>query len=148
MLELDLHGLTVDEALRHFVAHCTRYPQEPVRIIHGYGSTEKGARIRKAIRAFLLTSAGRLEWKAGEDVEANPGVTIVYPGGISDAHTDWSAAALLEFCSVPRTESKIARELRNLKPREVKQLIRTLVRSGKLLESSRSSATTYVRKSP
>src|SRR5437016_851488 len=117
MFELDLHGLTVDEALRVFVDSYNRHvrsgSREPLRIIHGYGSTEKGGKIRPKIRTLLETAAASLDWKSGEDLlEGNPGITIVYPRKILHARENQLSAAILEFCSIPRTESKIAGEFR------------------------------------
>src|SRR5437016_3458865 len=149
MHELDLHGLTVDEALKVFVEFYNRHvrssPREPLRIVHGYGSTEKGGKIRVKLRAFLEVGAGSLEWKTGEELEGNPGVTIVYPRKVLHAREDQLAAGVLEFCSIPRTESKIAGEFRKHLPREIKQAIRSLVRQGLLKEVLKGGHETYVR---
>src|SRR5947209_20578164 len=108
MHELDLHGLTVDEALKVFVEfynrHVRKSSREPLRIIHGYGSTEKGGKIRQKIRIFLDRGGDSLNWKTGEEVEGNPGVTIVYPRKILHAREDQLAGDILEFCSIPRSE--------------------------------------------
>ena len=152
MRELDLHDHTVDEALRVFVEFYNRHvrsgSREPLRIIHGYGSTEKGGKIRKKLRLFLESGAGSLEWKTGEDVEGNPGVTIVYPKKILQAREAQLAGDILEFCSIPRTESKIAGEFRKHAPREIKEAIRTLVRQGQLKELLKGGHETYVRSTP
>src|SRR5687768_9713451 len=109
MHELDLHGLTVDEALRVFAEFYNRHVRSnsraPLRIIHGYGSSEKGGKIRHRIRLLLESSTGVVTWKPGEDIEGNPGVTIVYPEKVLRALEDQLGAAILEFCSIPRTES-------------------------------------------
>ncbi|PYS32831.1 MAG: hypothetical protein DMG14_33445 [Acidobacteria bacterium] len=43
MRDLDLHGLSIDDALKTFTDfynHSVRAkPQEPIRIVHGYGSS-------------------------------------------------------------------------------------------------------------
>jgi hypothetical protein len=149
MRELDLHDHTVDEALRVFVEFYNRHvrssSREPLRIIHGYGSTEKGGKIRVKLRSFLEVGAGSLEWKPGEDAEGNPGVTIVYPRKVLHASEDQLAAAILEFCSIPRTESKIAGEFRKHAPREIKEAIRALVRQGQLKVVLKGGHETYVR---
>ena len=150
MREMDLHGLTVDEALRVFIEFYNRQfrsgSREPLRIVHGYGSTEKGGKIRVKLRAFLEVGTGSLEWKTGEDLEGNPGVTIVYPRKVLNAREDQLAADVLEFCAIPRTESKIAGEFRKHSPREIKQAIRSLVRQGLVKEILKGSHETYVRK--
>src|SRR5205085_10572402 len=105
MHELDLHGLTVDEALKVFVEFYNRRvhssSREPLRIIHGYGSTEKGGKIRQKIRVFLEVCGDNLEWKPGEDIEGNLGVTIVYPRKILHAREDQLAGDILELCPIP-----------------------------------------------
>src|SRR5436309_2752352 len=141
MNELDLHGFTVDEALRVFVEFYNRHvhgsSREPLRIVHGYGSSEKGGKIRLRIRALLEVGAASLDWKPGEDVEGNPGVTIVYPRKILATFQNQLAADILAFCSIPRTESKIAGEFRKNSALEIKEAIRTLVRQGQLAKGWR-----------
>ena len=148
MPELDLHGRTSDEALRVFVQvynqHVRRGSRESLRVIHGYGSTGEGGKIRRKIRAFLETADANLEWKCGEDVEGNPGLTIVYPGQALPSLENELASKMLHFCSIPRTESKIAAEFRKYSPREIKLVIRTLVRQGRIQEVLKGGRQTYV----
>jgi hypothetical protein len=149
MRELDLHGLAVEEAMKTFVEcynrHVRSRSREPLRIIHGWGSSGEGGRIRRKIRDLLGSATDSLDWKPGEDVEGNPGVTVVYPRQILHAREDQLAAAILEFCSTPRTESKIAGEFRNHGPREVKTAIRALVRQGRVKEIFKGKRATYIR---
>jgi len=149
MHELDLHGLSVDEALRVFVEFYNRHirsgSREPLRIVHGYGASGQGGKIRRKIRALLEGSAVSLDWKAGEDLEGNLGVTIVYPRKILHAREDQLATDILAFCSIPRTESKITGEFRNYAAREIKQAIRTLVRQDQMKEVFKDGRETYVR---
>src|SRR6266478_7178002 len=119
MAELDLHGHTVDEALRIFVdvynRHVRSRSKESLRVIHGYGSATEGlegGKIRRKIRTFLEGAADSLDWKPGEDLEGNPGVTIVFPRKILATSQNQLTANILAFCSIPRTESKIAGEFR------------------------------------
>ena len=148
MRELDLHGLTIDEAIRVFVERYNRHVQgnrEPLRIIHGWGSSGEGGKIRRKIREFLTEVTDNLDWKPGEDVEGNLGVTIVYPRKVLPARESQMAEAIERFCSTPRTESKIAGEFRTYNPREIKQAMRTLVRQGRLQEIVKGSHVTYLR---
>src|SRR5207249_3269794 len=116
-----------DEALRVFVEfynqHVRSGSHEPLRIVHGYGSSGQGGKIQRKIRAFLEGSAVSLDWKPGENLEGNPGVTIVYPRKILLSREDQLATGIVAFCSIPRTESKIAGEFRNYAAREIKQAI-------------------------
>ncbi|HEX8042212.1 Smr/MutS family protein [Candidatus Deferrimicrobium sp.] len=81
--EIDLHGLTVADALSRFAAHYNTRLRAgdtgPIRVIHGYGSSGRGGDLRTALRELLARHAGRLEFVPGETYFNNPGVTIVYP---------------------------------------------------------------------
>lgn len=149
MSELDVHGLTVDEALQVFLNFYNRQARsssrEPVRIVHGWGSSGQGGKIRLKLRELLADAAPNLDWKPGEDVEGNPGVTIVYPRKLIQPRENQLAAAILEFCATPRTESKIAGEFRKYQPREIKEAIRSLLRQGRIKEVVKAGHTTYVR---
>ena len=151
MAEVDLHGHTVDEALRIFIdvynRHVRSRSKESLRVIHGYGSTTEGldgGRIRRKIRTFLEGAADSLDWKPGEDLEGNPGVTIVFPRKILATFQNQLAADILAFCSIPRTESKIAGEFRKNSALEIKEAIRTLVRQGQLKIAAKGDRETYV----
>jgi hypothetical protein len=146
--EIDLHGHTVDEALRLFVDFYNRHlrngSQHSIRVIHGYGSSGEGGKIRRKIRLFLEQAGAEMEWRTGEDVEANPGVTIVFPRKPLPEPQTQLASEIQAFCSVPRTESKIAGEFRKHSPREIKQVIRALVRAGELKVILKAVGETYV----
>ena len=81
--EIDLHGLTVEEALSRLANHYNERLRAgdagPIRVIHGYGSSGRGGELRNAIRGLLSRHAGRLEFVPGETYFNNPGVTVVYP---------------------------------------------------------------------
>ena len=81
--EIDLHGLTVADALARFTDHYNGRLRAgdtgPLRVIHGYGSSGRGGDLRTALRAFLFRHASRLELVPGETYFNNPGVTVVYP---------------------------------------------------------------------
>jgi hypothetical protein len=147
--ELDVHGLTVDQALKAFADFYNHslgtHPQEPIRIVHGYGSSGDGGRIRLKIREFLESAKECLDWKTGEDAEANLGVTIVFPRKALRAGENQLAAAIVQFCSSPRTESKISAEFYKYEARKIKQAIRTLVRQNKLKEVFKGGHAAYVR---
>jgi hypothetical protein len=149
MRELDLHGLSVGDALKTFAEFYNRsirsHPQEPIRLVHGYGSSGEGGKMRLKIREFLENASASLDWKSGEDAEGNLGVTIVYPRKTLQVRERQLAAAIVEFCSTPRTESKIAGEFRNHEPREIKQAIRALVRQARLKEVFKAGRAVYVR---
>lgn len=147
MHEVDLHDLTTDEALRVFVEFYNKRTRgasrDPFRVIHGYGSSGEGGKIRRKLRAFLESAAECLDWRSGEDFEGNSGVTIVFPRTVLPSIEDQLAADIVKFCATPRTESKIAGEFRKHGPREIKQAIRGLVRQGQIKEVVKGGTTTY-----
>ena len=148
MRELDLHGHTVDEALRLFLdvynRHVRSGSEDSIHVIHGYGSSGEGGKIRRKLRMFLEQAGSSLEWRPGEDLEGNPGVTIVFPRKLLPAPENQLAADILAFCSIPRTESKIAGEFRKHPLRDIKQAIRALVRQGRLKALLKGGSETYV----
>src|SRR3990172_4345307 len=147
MHELDLHGHTVDEALRLFLDFYNRHvrsgSEESIRVIHGYGSSGEGGKNPREIRAVLEGAGDGLEFRPGEDIEANPGTTIVFPRKLLPAPENQLASGILAFCSIPRTESKIAGEFRKHPPRDIKQTIRALVRQGQLKAVLKGDRETY-----
>ena len=149
MMDLDVHGLTGNEAMKVFVESYNRQvrgsSREPLRVIHGSGSSGEGGKIRPKLRQMLAEAGPNLDWKAGEDLENNPGVTIVFPRKIIQPRENDLEAAILEFCAIPRTESKISGQFRKCDPREIKQAIRALLRRGQVKEILRVNVTAYVR---
>jgi len=143
-----VHGLTVGEALKVFAEFYNRHvrssSREPVRVIHGWGASGEGGKIRLKLRQFLAEAVPDLDWKAGEDVEGNLGVTIVYPRKAIQVREVQLANAILEFCSTPRTESKIGAQFRKYTPREVKETIRLLVQQRRMKEIRKGDHAAYV----
>jgi hypothetical protein len=149
MRELDLHGLSIDDALTTFEdfynGRIKDDSKEAIRVIHGYGASGEGGRIRTKLRELLKSAPKSLDWEAGEDAEGNIGVTIVYPRKTLAAREEQLTAAILAFCSIPRSESKIAGEFRKHDAREIKQTIRALLRQLRLEEIIKNGRTAYVR---
>ena len=133
--ELDLHGLTVVEAIEQFVQYYnTRVDNNQygcLRIIHGYGSSGKGGVIRARLRAFLDEHLDKLRYETG-DAYGDPGWTLVYPKVRLPDQRERMATAILSFCSEGKTEEKILREFTKLGKVQVKQVVRSLAQQGKL----------------
>src|ERR1017187_4234206 len=133
--ELDLHGLTVAEAIEQFVQYYnTRVDNNQygcLRIIHGYGSSGKGGVIRARLRAFLDEHLDKLRYETG-DAYGDPGWTLVYPKVRLPDQRERMATAILSFCSEGKTEEKILREFTKLGKVQVKQVVRSLAQQGKL----------------
>lgn len=148
MQELDLHDRTVDEALRTFVEFYNRRfrsgSRESIRVIHGYGSSGEGGKIQRQFRKFIEGKVGHLTWTPGEDCEGNPGVTIVHVRSILPDTQNQLEGDILGFCSIARTESKIAGQFRKHTAKEIKDAIRSLVRSGMVKTALKNGHETYV----
>ncbi len=149
--EIDLHGLTVDEAIRRFAAEYNalfeRGYRDRIEIIHGYGSSGTGGVIRRRLRSFLSANADRFSQITEGDALGNPGVTYVYPKGRLPVATPQSAvaAAIVAFCSTPKSESKIVTKLvgRYGDP-AIRAAIRELVRGGALRAVDGGAETKFV----
>ena len=53
--------------------------RDPVRVVHGYGSSGRGGVIHRAIRRYINANIGRFDKVVEGESLANPGVTLVYP---------------------------------------------------------------------
>ncbi len=143
---IDLHGLTVDESIRHFVTSYNALFESGYRgrieVIHGYGSSGEGGAIRRKLRSFLAANRDRFKRVTDGDSVGNPGVTYVEGKGRLPAEEASTALerAILEFCATPKSESKILVKLigRYGDP-AIRAAIRDIVRRGSL-ERIRSGA--------
>jgi hypothetical protein len=148
---IDLHGFTVEEALREFVASYNRMFESGYRgrieVIHGYGSSGEGGVIRRKLRSYLATHSDRFKSVAEGDILGNPGVTYVEAKGRLPEGSAGSALerAILELCATPKSENKILVKLisRYGDP-AIRAAIREMVAAG-LLEKIRSGAETKYR---
>ena len=79
--EIDLHGMTIDEALAQVemaLARWSRSQDACIRLIHGASSGDRGS-IKGALRRQLETTwKGRIRGFKPEP--GNPGATLVRPG--------------------------------------------------------------------
>jgi hypothetical protein len=82
MPAIDVHGKYLVEALADIVRLYNEQARPEkgrvLRVVHGYGSTGKGGVIRHALRAYLI--ARNIDFRTGEEVERNPGVTLITLG--------------------------------------------------------------------
>lgn len=133
---IDLHGYTVDEALRVFVERYNvearrRWP-EPIQVIHGYGASGEGGEIRRRLRKYLKENSECLSYDQGERLMGNPGVTIVYPDRPLPEVTDVLAGEILAYCRPAKPMKSIVGKFRRYGAPEVKQIVKRLEREGKL----------------
>ncbi|MEA3266129.1 MAG: Smr/MutS family protein [Candidatus Fermentibacteria bacterium] len=142
--ELDLHGYQVVEAIDIFVQHYNqrvkRGDLSPISVIHGYGSTGEGGRIRTALLKFLQTSDGNLSFQQ----EAwNPGKTVIYPEKVLPSGAGIVSSEIVAYCHLPRSESKILGKFRRFGDLNVKNTLRRLVKQGILSRERKGRLTVY-----
>lgn len=136
MIEIDLHEMTVSEALDYFIGTYNSNKGQSLKIIHGYGSTGVGGRIRSAVRNFIQSNNNcfsRVEY--GENIDRNQGYTIVYYRSTLPEKDDQLKEKIITYCTIsPKTKEKIAGEFRNFGTGAVTQAVKELVSTGRLAE--------------
>jgi len=141
---IDLHGLTVDDAIRTFVDRYNALFADGYRgrieVIHGYGSSGEGGVIRTKLRSFLAAHRDRFKHLSEGDAIGNPGVTFIEAKGrlpqMRSAGSELEIA-ILAFCSTPKTEAKILTKfVGRFGDPAIRTAIRQLTAEG-LLEATR-----------
>ncbi|MSQ13567.1 MAG: hypothetical protein EXR47_05475 [Dehalococcoidia bacterium] len=139
-MNLDLHGKTWTEAQADFIEVYNKIlgqsHRETLDVVHGYGSTGQGGVIRGRLRAYLDRYPHYLTYKTGEDVDGNPGHTIVTPVKRFPALDDQLGEEVWNYCSEPRTMSKIMGKFRKHGDPTVQRAVDKLVSQHRLLRMS------------
>lgn len=142
--EIDLHGYQVVEAIdifiRHYNANVKQGNFSSISVIHGYGSTGDGCRIKTALTKLLETNEDSLTCQ--KDIW-NPGKTIVHPQKALPAGAGIISSEILEYCTLQRTESKVLGKLRRFGDLNVKNTLRRLVKQGTLCSARKGRHTVY-----
>ncbi len=138
-LSLDLHGYTWKEALEEFISLYngsldSKTDADPITItvIHGYGSTGEGGKIRAQLRAFLQRFDARLEFVAGEDLDGNQGCTYVTPMKKLPEAVDRLAEQIWEYCAAAKSKGKISQRFRRHGDPKIERAIKSLESQGRL----------------
>jgi hypothetical protein len=138
--QLDLHGLTVPEAIEKFVEqYNARVKQDQLAgwtVVHGYGSTGEGGVIRSKLRAFLDQHPDKLRYELG-DKYGNPGSTWVYPRLRLPDRRERLALEILDYCAQPRVAEKILREFSVAGGVQVKEIVRSRIKQGRLASGNK-----------
>ena len=148
-VKIDLHGMTVQEALRYFVTQYNKNINHPYRkimsVVHGFGSSGVGGTIRKAVRKLLEQNNSRLEYWPGEDIDGNQGWT--YVRGIKELPTveDRLQEEILAFCGIGKSLDKIENKFRRYGHETVSQATRALKQRGALREYNKGKYRIFVR---
>ncbi|MCK5133579.1 MAG: Smr/MutS family protein [Candidatus Sabulitectum sp.] len=144
--EIDLHGYQVVEAIDIFVKHYNAKVKKgdpgSITVIHGYGSTGEGGRIRTALRKLLETHDSYLSF---QDDIWNPGKTVVRPNKALSEGAGIVSSEILEYCSSSssRSESKVLGKFRRYGDINVRNTLRRLVKQGALSTVRKGRHTIY-----
>lgn len=142
--EIDLHGCTLAEAVDLFVQtyndRVGRGDFSRFRVIHGYGSSGTGGKIRTALRKLLAAFNDSLSIETNP---VNPGATVIVPLKRLPEGAGILTAEILDYCSSGKTESKVLGKFRRFGDLRVKRTLQQLVSQGKLRTSRKGSHTVY-----
>jgi len=144
-MELDLHGMTVKEALAAFREEYNRLARHhrgaELTVVHGYSTTGLADRsIKSALHALLRRHAAKLAFTPGEQFPSgNPGFTRVT---VNEPLGDELEDAILVFCATGQTRAKIIRKfLRGRTEAELTAVIKTLQTNGHLRQTRKGKVT-------
>jgi hypothetical protein len=134
--EIDLHNYSTGVALEYFVSYYNAEVQNKTRgaikVIHGYGSTGSRGEIRVRLRTYLREHSNYLRFEMGENIDSNPGYTLVYPDRLLPPMSKSIEAKIFEFCAAGKSEEKIFKEFRLYGDAEVKKALKSLQRQKKI----------------
>lgn len=146
-MEIDLHDLSVNEAIRIFIEKYNKAFKNgykgKISVIHGYGSSGQGGKIKRAFKTFSEEHKKFLK----VEYTINPGITDVYPLKAIPQILDLLSKELLEYCSKnPKSLSKIESEFfKKYTAKEIKICVKSLVNKG-LLEEILKKDIVYLKK--
>lgn len=142
--EIDLHGCLVPEAIDRFVTYYNTRVRagdySRILVIHGYGSTGEGGKIRTRLRGYLSSHDAELAFEFGENLSGgNLGNTYVFPRKPLPSMSDALSNEILEFCRSPKTKSKIAGKFRLFGEARIQASLQTLEKQKLLRISHKGS---------
>ena len=151
MLQVDLHGMKTAEAISCFTRAYDRVLASDARtsaclkVIHGYGSGGAGGDTRRAIRSLLHANPASADYTPGEDIDGNPGYTVVYPRRRLPSGAERLYPGIVEYCSVPKTKLDVVRRfVRRSAESDIERAIRELENGRRLRSFIRNGRKYYV----
>lgn len=134
---IDLHGLTVLEAIEKFVEFYNQRVKKNnfshFEAVHGYGSSGEGGAIKTRLRSFLSRHSEYLGYIAGEGMfPPNPGKTIISPRKPLPTIVDQLGEEILGFCATAKTASKISGKFRRHGEEKIQNALKNLEKQNLL----------------
>ncbi|HVU10231.1 MAG TPA: Smr/MutS family protein [Phototrophicaceae bacterium] len=133
--KLDLHAYPLGEALETFLDEYNRRVRagklHRFTVIHGYGSTGRGGKIRQALRLLLAQYPECVSFS--DTLDGNDGATIIHPKRLLPTFAEYKSAEILAYCRQPRPISKIHHEFAVYGAKPITKAVDLLVRQKKLV---------------
>jgi hypothetical protein len=116
-----------------------------LKVIHGYGSGGARGDTRRAIRSLLKANPACADYIPGEDIDGNPGYTIVYPRRRLPSGASRLYPGIVEYCSVPKTKLDVVRRfVRRSAEGDIERALRELENGGRLRSFIKNGRKHYV----
>jgi hypothetical protein len=165
--QVDLHGMKTTDAIACFiraydnalgsgsgVGAASRSGSRPgsgsgsaacLKVVHGYGSGGLGGDTRHAVRSLLKANPACADYVLGEDVDGNPGYTIVYPRRRLPSGSERLYPGIVDYCSSPKTKSDVVRRfVRRSTEGDIGRALRELENGGRLRSFLKNGRRHYV----
>ena len=145
--KIDLHGLTKLEAIEALVKFYNSRVKKgnltPFEVIHGYGSSGVGGVLLTRIRGFLSEYSELLDFDGGTFLNNNPGVTRIFPKKPLPDVFDMLGEEILDYCTVPKTISKITGKFHRYEESKILASIKNLEKQKRLRSFHKASFKVY-----
>jgi hypothetical protein len=136
-IEYSIHDdLPTTESIRGLIAFYNKQinkgSRQPIRVLHGWGSSGIGGIKRAKLRNFLDQYDTHLSYRRGNDIDGNDGYTIIFPQKALPTANDLLSQEILVFCQISRTKEKILGKFRTHGDMNVNKALNKLVKQGQL----------------
>jgi len=120
-------------------------PGACLKVIHGYGSGGAGGDTRRAVRSLLHANPVCADYTPGEDIDGNPGYTIVYPRRRLPSGAERLYPGIVEYCAAPKTKLDVVRRfVRRSSEGDIERALRELESGGRLRSFIKNGRRHYV----
>ncbi len=134
MIELDLYGLSVSEALATVVAKYNALlgtEHRELVVVHGYGSSGEGGVLKHRIRSFLQSA--KVSFRTEQDgFHGNRGQTVVLIGNSLLSVGQGLEDKMLDYCTIAKTKEKIFAKFHKSGTKALREAFSALVSKGLL----------------